>query len=365
MMRMREMKISVPSDDPEEVVESPGHVRLSLAAAMTLGFVRGWFYRNARLGCINLLQTYASGCKANCAFCGLAGEEDRRSTGGSFIRVPWKTYPTDEVIAAIRSAPAYVSRVCISMVTHPRSPRDVLDLSRAVATRTDKAVSLLISPSVLKKSDLQSMRDAGAERIGVAIDCATEELFIKHRGKPVHGPHNWSRYWQTYEQSLTVFGEGMAGVHLICGLGETEREMVQAVSRARTMGGSTHLFSFFPEPGSAMQSVSPPHIGSYRRIQLARWLIDHDKARPGDMEFDSLGRIVGFGMPVDEWRRVVATGDPFQTSGCPGPDGKVACNRPYGNEKPGRDIRNFPFPPDEEDLEKIGIELEQYEDVVR
>lgn len=35
-------------------------------------------------------------------------------------------------------------------------------------------------------------------------------------------------------------------VHLICGLGETERQMVSAISRARKMGGSTHLFSFIP-----------------------------------------------------------------------------------------------------------------------
>ena len=34
---------------------SPEYVRLSLAAAMTLGFAEGRFYRNARLGCINLL----------------------------------------------------------------------------------------------------------------------------------------------------------------------------------------------------------------------------------------------------------------------------------------------------------------------
>ena len=53
---------------------SPDQVRLSLAAALTLGLAEGRFYRNARLGCINLLLTYPGGCKANCAFCGLARE---------------------------------------------------------------------------------------------------------------------------------------------------------------------------------------------------------------------------------------------------------------------------------------------------
>ena len=41
---------------------SPEYLRMSLAAAMTLGFKPGLFYRNAKLYCINLLLTYRSGC---------------------------------------------------------------------------------------------------------------------------------------------------------------------------------------------------------------------------------------------------------------------------------------------------------------
>ncbi len=340
--------------------ESPEYVRLSLAAAMTLGFSRGLFYRNARLRCINLLLTYSDGCKANCAFCGLAGERERRTSGGSFIRVPWKAFPTDAVIAGIKTAPDYVGRVCISMITHPRCRRDVLHICRRVKEETGISVSLLISPSVMLRDDLQAMKDAGADRIGVAIDGATEQIFDGLRGKPVGGPHDWTRYWNVFEKSLRVFGEGMSGVHLICGLGETERELVAAMSRARDMGGYTHLFSFYPEAGSAMENHPLPPIGSYRRIQLARWLIDNDMARIHDMKFDGLGAIREFGVPGEDLEKAVACGEPFETSGCPGPNGKVACNRPYGNEKPGPGIRNFPFPPEDEDMARIRHELEDY-----
>jgi biotin synthase len=75
------------------------------------------------------------------------------------------------------------------------------------------------------------------------------------------------------------------------------------------------------------------------------------------MEFDSMGRIREFGLSEAELAEAISTGSPFETSGCPGPDGKVACNRPYGNEKPGPAIRNFPFSPDEEDLQRIVEEL--------
>ncbi|MGB6066704.1 MAG: radical SAM protein [Desulfomonilaceae bacterium] len=339
--------------------ESPQYVRLSLAAAMTLGFAPGWFYRNARLGCINLLLTYGGGCQANCAFCGLASEKKVIPSKSHFIRVPWKTWPTQEIIDACKRAPAYVSRVCISMITHPRCRNDVLTICRRVADETGKAVSILIAPTLVDRDDLKSMKDVGADRIGVAVDAATPELFDALRGKPVGGPHRWERYWKIYEQSLEIFGDGMAGVHLICGLGETEQELVAAISRARAMGGFTHLFSFFPERGSLMENHHIPPIGTYRRIQLARWLIDNGRSRLDLMEFDHAGRIVEFGLSEGELVEVVRSGMPFETSGCPGPDGKVACNRPYGNEKPGPEIRNFPFPPDEEDLNRIAEELKE------
>lgn len=120
------------------------------------------------------------------------------------------------------------------------------------------------------------------------------------------------------------------------------------------------MFSFFPEKGSAMENHCVPPIGTYRRIQVARWLIDNDLARLPGMTFDDAGRIVDFGLSKTELQKVVETGRPFETSGCPGPDGRVACNRPYGNEKPGPGIRNFPFAPDKDDLKQITEELREY-----
>ncbi len=340
--------------------ESPEFVRLSLAAAITLGFSQGWFYRKARLGCINLLLTYSDGCRANCSFCGLAAEKYTAPARRNFIRVPWKIFSTQSVIDAINNAPNYFSRICISMITHPRSTHDVLNLTRDMSRFTNKSISLLIAPTIIKKDDLKRMKDSGAERIGVAIDAATNNIFDELRGKAVRGPHQWDRYWKIYSEALEIFGEGMVGVHLICGLGETEKEIISAISRARSIGGCTHLFSFFPEIGSPMENHPAPSIGTYRRVQLARWLIDNDLARITTMEFDPQDRIVSFGVSPVELLDIVQTGAPFETSGCPGPDGKVACNRPYGNEKPGSSIRNFPFTPDKEDIAGILAQMEEF-----
>ena len=129
--------------------------------------------------------------------------------------------------------------------------------------------------------------------------------------------------------------------------------MVDTISRAHIMGGSTHLFSFFPETGSALENYPCPSLGMYRRIQLARWLIDNDKIRFEDMAFDQEGKLINFGIAPEKLNTYILLGEPFETSGCPGPDGRVACNRPYGNEKPGSEIRNFPFRPTSDDISKI------------
>jgi biotin synthase-related radical SAM superfamily protein len=137
--------------------------------------------------------------------------------------------------------------------------------------------------------------------------------------------------------------------------------MISAISRAHNLGGSTHLFSFFAERGSAMENHIPPPLGAYRRVQLSRWLIDNDLTRMEQMQFDQKGRVLDFGVADTKLAEAIWSGRPFETSGCPGPDGRVACNRPYGNEKPGGPIRNFPFSPEKEDIEEIIRQVREYE----
>jgi biotin synthase len=104
-----------------------------------------------------------------------------------------------------------------------------------------------------------------------------------------------------------------------------------------------------------MEKTSPPPLGEYRRIQLARWIINEGLGTIQQMGFDAAGRLVDFGMDI---RPLIEEGKPFMTSGCPGRDGKVACNRPYGNERPSGPIRNFPFQPEPEDIAEIREQLE-------
>jgi biotin synthase-related radical SAM superfamily protein len=337
--------------------ESPEYLRTSLAAALTLGFERGRFYRNARTFCVNVLLTYKEGCAARCAYCGLSHNRPGVYDKKSFIRVPWPVYPLDEIIQRISGRLDRVKRICISMITNRRSIQDTKDICIRLRSSFDVPVSLLISPTILNQQDLMDFKRAGADKIGVAIDLATPALFDTFRGEGVGGPHEWSTYWNCLRDSLEIFGKGNAGAHFIVGMGETEREMCSSIQRVTDMGGSTHLFSFFPEPGSQMADHPLPPMDQYRRIQVARFLIDNQITTINSFTFNDRGEITGFGLACIELDRVIDTGEPFRTSGCEGYDGQVACNRPFANSRPGDSMRNYPFPPEAEDIKRIRLQM--------
>ena len=333
--------------------ESPEFVQTSLAGAMSMGLVPGKFLRNTQCGCLNLLLAYDGGCRASCSFCGLAGNR-RAETPDTFIRVKWPTYRVQEILTRLNTRKHSFRRSCVSMVTHEGALDDACTIIKLLRDNTDIPVSGLLCPTVMKKGDLEKIKDVGADRVGIAIDAVTPELFDQHRAGGVGGPHRWKVYMQALEDAVNVFGAYKVGVHVIVGLGETEKQMVAFIDQANKMKIGTHLFSFFPESGSVLEFHPQPDLKQYRHIQLARYLINENLASYDDMQFSASGDVIDFGIDIEPF---IKMGLPFMTSGCPGHDGKLACNRPFGNERASEPMRNYPFLPEQEDIEIIRGQL--------
>jgi biotin synthase len=334
-------------------IESPQYAKMSRATAMSLGLVGGRMYRGAVNRCVNLLVHYPEGCSANCAYCGLAWKRPGTYQEKSFIHVDWPVYAMTEVVRAVNSAPSYVKRTCISMITNGKCRQDTLEMTRVLKSGTSLPISLLISPTIIGRQDLQAMKEAGAEKVGIAIDLATPELFDKYRGRGVSGPHTWEKYWQVINDALGLFGPPHVGAHLMVGMGETEKEMVSLMQVLWNMGVANHLFAFFAEEGSLMAERPQPPWPAYLRVQLARYLIEEGLGSFDSMGFDAEGRLVHFGVEADLLASIISLGTPFMTTGCIGPDGQVACNRPFGNCLPDDIQWNYPYPPNEEELSLI------------
>ncbi|MFQ5833771.1 MAG: radical SAM protein [Candidatus Thorarchaeota archaeon] len=354
------------SDTDATSRESPEYVRTSMAAAMTMGKIPGKFYRDAKLHCINLLLTYEDGCHAKCAYCGLSGsrQTDTDWVDSSFIRVDWPIFSLNDVTKAVTDGTSpHVERVCLSMITHGRARNDCIEVVSRLKEVIPR-ISVLITPTIVNEDWLRRLREAGVDMVGIAVDGATPEVFEDLRGKGVRGPHKWAKYWETVEQAVEVFGPGNVGVHLIVGIGETERQMIETIQRAQDIGARTHLFSFFPEEGSAMEDHPQPPLGSYRRVQAARYMINYGLGSFADMSFNERGQLVEFGLNQEVFEDMMNKGEAFMTSGCRGNTMENACNRPMGNCTPFQAAighwRNFPIVPEEKDVEKIRDQLWDY-----
>ncbi|MEW6613630.1 MAG: radical SAM protein, partial [Pseudomonadota bacterium] len=269
-------------------MRSPEYIQMSTAAAITLGLIPGVMHRTACTHCLNLLMTYPEGCRANCTYCGLARhrEEARDYADRNFIRVDWPTVRVDEMLEKIAAAhdKGQFERMCISMITHPNSDHDTrVILKRWMEVAPHIPVSILSNPTTMQKEDLIELKNLGADIFTVALDAVTPEIFERTRGKTVQSPHRWEKYWQAIEWAAEVFGPEKFGAHLICGMGETEQEMLEVCQKIKDMGGHNHMFAFFPEKGSMMDDWDAVPQDQWRRVQLGRFLIDYAGGNVKDM----------------------------------------------------------------------------------
>jgi lipoyl synthase len=348
-------------------MRSPEYVQMSTAAALTLGIMTGKMYRCECTRCLNLLLTYPEGCRANCAYCGLARhrEAERDYADRNFIRVDWPAVPLDMTvdIVAKQGEQSPFHRMCISMITHPNSDADTVTVLKKWTERIDPAaipVSILSNPTTMTRDDVKRLKDLGADIFTVALDGATPEIFDRTRGKGVQSMHSWQKYWEILMDARDIFGPQKFGAHIIVGMGETERDVVELVQRLVDLGGHSHMFCFFPEQGSLMDHLPATPRDQWRRVQLARYLIDYRGVRASQMKFDGEGRVADFGLPRDELDTIIGEGVAFRTSGCPGKFAEdiSACDRPYGDSPPSN-IASFPFQPNKRDLQKIRRQLKQ------
>lgn len=338
-------------------METPEYVRTSLAAAITLGLAPGRFYRDIQCGCINLLLHYEGGCRANCAYCGLARTRPFREDGNTFIRVDWPTVAMEVVVGRMARYPDRVRRVCISMVQHPRAYGDLLTVARRVMERADRPLSALITATLMDRERLVELKDLGVDMIGVGLDAASQRVFLRIRGRGVGGPHLWWKHWQVMEEAREVFGPWKVNCHLIVGIGETDREMIEVLYLLREEEVFAYFFSFYPEAGSLMERRGRPPLVRYRRLQLVKHLIETKGLRPGQIIYDGQDRIAGLRVAPALVCQVVESGRPFVTGGCPSRDGGLACTRPFANSRPGEPFRNYPFWPDVHDILDIRRQL--------
>lgn len=325
--------------------ESPEWVRISYASALALRFKSGRFTRPFRFGGINLLLSYDRGCLSDCGYCGLARNRPGEYEDKSFIRVEWPLVRTDELVQRLVRHEDKLTRLCISMVTHGRAYPDTLDISRRISDSVRTPLSLLVAPPTLNRKRLQAFKDAGADMIGIGLDAVTEELFYSIRSDVPKGGLKWSQYWGIVDAAREIFGPWKVNCHTLVGLGETDADLMGIFERLLERQIFSYLFCFNPEPDSRMGDLPKTPLRRWRRIQLAKFLLEERGVDPGAFRYDDEGALVHVHVPRTLVEEVVRDGHAFMTNGCPSSGGEPGCTRPMGSWRPTEDPRDFPWLP--------------------
>ena len=268
-------------------------------------------------------------CARDCTFCTQARNSTSRTRFLS--RVAWPLYSAQDALPAIAHgfAEQKIVRCCLQVTTAPNHVQRTLSLVQQL--RCHSTIPVCVSIAVESLAEVVNLLALGADRVTLALDAANERVYREAKGP------GWQARLQLLRNAAERF-PGRIGTHLIAGLGETEQEMALILQELQDRGITVGLFSFTPVPGVAWGDRTAPELPSYRRIQVARYLLAMGTCRAQDWSFSSAGRIVSYGLSQDRLRSLLLDGIAFQTAGCSG------CNRPYYNEHPGKEPYNYPRP---------------------
>ena len=305
----------------------PKDLRVSIGTAIVLSLMEGMQVHPPTTAYI----MFGERCVNNCSFCAQAADMSER--GDMLSRVIWPPFRYDEVLSALSSAKERgMGRLCLQCLTDPVHLRMLPEVVRDLREASGLPVSLSLPPT--DRPLLQSLKETGADRVGIALDAATEALFDRNKGGGVGNACTWQSAWSALGTAVDIFGERKVTTHLIIGLGETDREAVALMTECRSRGIVLSLFAYTRIKGRK-DAGRPPTSGRYRALQIARHLV-FEEAVTEEFHFDVNGKLVG----LPEGHRELQEGpfDIFSTKGCPD------CNRPYYNERPGGTIYNHPHP---------------------
>lgn len=307
-------------------------IRASYGTAIAMGLIKAKML--ARPTTAYLMTYYDGRCINNCAFCPQARESKADLT--KLSRVTWPAFELKEVVNKIKDG--NFARICLQTIDYPGLEEDVLALLGELYP-LDLPVSLSITP--VDKTYLIKFKKLGVDYVGVGLDVASERLYDTLK----ESLYSWDEMWRFTKGIIDIFGERRAFIHIIIGLGETDREVLEVIQRAYDLKAEISTFAFTPIKGTRLEKSKPPSLERYRKIQIAHYLIKENIKRVEDFEFDDGENLTGFGICEEELLKLLNE-HALMTHGCPG------CNRPYYNEKPGKEPYNYPLKPRKGDLKK-------------
>ncbi|MHA1689913.1 MAG: radical SAM protein, partial [Promethearchaeota archaeon] len=258
---------------------------------------------------------HESRCSANCGFCPQAREA--KASLDKLSRIIWPVFSFDEVLNKMKKsrASSKIKRICLQVINYKNFLADVYEIIYNLKKITKIPISVALPPVSINA--LNELENLGVDRVGIALDCATPELFDKIKGKSAKAPYSWENHMIMLKEALKIFPNRVS-THLIVGMGETEQDIITQIFQLKKMQVLVSLFAFTPIKGTQLENLEQPSLVTFRKIQLARYLIFNDNKTINDFIFNSKGKLIKIKINKEQLKEITDEGNAFLTTGCPG-----------------------------------------------
>jgi biotin synthase len=270
-------------------------MRVSLGTAIKLGLREGRLSYEPKTAYLLI----GTNCKFHCGYCGVNSNQ--------IARVRWLDYPTQKVLNKLKSS--NFKRVCIQLTSN--------GINKALELLEEISLPCSICLRTLDLELIKTFFSKGASTIGIPLDAVSPEI----SGRAGRG--DWVETLELLRATAKLFPKKI-WTHLLIGLGEKEKEAIELMQQLDAWEVGIALFAFTPVKGTRLEKWKRPTINSYRRVQIARWLIENNLQ--SRFKFNSKGESIQFINPPKE---------AFLTCGC------KDCDRLYYDSSPTNPY-NFP-----------------------
>ncbi|MCD6461234.1 MAG: radical SAM protein, partial [Thermoplasmata archaeon] len=205
------------------------YLRASIGSMIALGLKEG------RLPAYptTLYLMLGRSCRGGCLYC--AQSRTLRKAGGGEHRLSRLFWPPVSLGDLVSADPGEgMKRVCIQTLDYPGMEDDLLSLVGLLRDTWGLPISVSVTP--LSGEVMERLRDGGVDRLGISLDAANRTIFDRVRGKEVGGRWSWDDLIGAMEIGVGIYGRGRVTNHLIIGLGENDREVLDLISSLRDMG---------------------------------------------------------------------------------------------------------------------------------
>ena len=308
-------------------------IRVSIGSAAVLGLYQTEKFKDFPTTCY--VMTYIKGrCIANCGFCPQARES--RSSIEKLSRITWPIFTFKDFLTKLTYLPVKrrFKRICIQTLNYPNNFEDLIEIISMIKKNVNIPISVAIPP--MSREKLQDLKLKGVERVGIALDGANATIFDKVKGIGVNGPYKWDQHFKVLKEAIEIFSNGCVTTHVIIGLGENEKDVLELVEILNTLQIRVSLFAFTPIKGTQLEDLERPELLIFRKLQLGWFLLMNNILDLENIVFNSKDEIIKFNLNKKELWNIIEESNAFETSGCPG------CNRPYYTSKPTGPIYNYP-----------------------